>query len=88
MTRNEVKRLIPVLSRNGMRSAEDLVRLTKDLKGGDDRRFRYEYFAVLCGAIENVSTITGKNHAREVTGRAHELCGGKVIRFLVPAGRH
>lgn len=70
------------------KSAEDLVRLTKDLKGGDEGRFRYEYFAVFWGAIENVSPISGENHAREVTGRAHELCGGKVFRFLVPAGHH
>ena len=69
------QRLIPVLSRTGLRSAEDLLRLTTNFKGGDDRRVRYEFFAVLWGAIENVSLITGKDHAREVTGRAHELCG-------------
>ena len=78
----------PVLVRAGIKSTEDPVKISTNFKGGDDRRFRYESFAVLCGAIENVSSITGMNHAREVTGRAHELCGGKVIRFLVPAGRH
>jgi hypothetical protein len=58
------------------------------LKGGDAGRCQYEYFALIWGAIENVSQITCKDHVREVTGRAHELCGGKFFRFLVPAGRH
>jgi hypothetical protein len=68
------KDLSDTFYRAGLRSAEDLVRPTSNFKGGDDRRFRHEYFAVLWGAIENVSPITGMNHAREVAIRAHGLC--------------
>lgn len=50
------------------------------LKGGDGWEVSGEIVRYrIGGAIENVSPITGKNHAREVTGKAHELSYVKVF---------
>ena len=49
------------------------------LKGGDTGRFRNEYFALIWGAIEKVSPISGKNHEREDT---EERMNSAVERFF------
>ena len=44
------------------------------MKGGDGWEISGEIVRYrIGGAIENVSPMTGKGHAREVTGKAHEL---------------
>jgi len=50
------------------------------LKGGDGWEILGEIVGYrIGGAIENVSPITGKSHAKEVTGRTHELSYVKVF---------
>jgi len=78
--------LIPAFSKAGLRSAEDLVRVTKNFKGGDAGGFRYEDSAVSWSAIKNVSPMTGKRHARELRGITREP-RGKGFQCLAPASR-
>lgn len=50
------------------------------LKGGDGREILGKAFQyVVGGAIENVSSMTGRSYAREAMGKAHELSYVKVF---------